>query len=65
MKEGDVDVREKSKKQGRVVEALRKLVGQVGFPMHGLKCLPTRQKVLLSRSLPDRDELVADINVNR
>jgi small subunit ribosomal protein S4 len=45
VKEGDVvALREKSKKQARVVEALQ-LAAQVGFP-HGLKCLLTRQKVL-------------------
>src|SRR5260370_985952 len=43
VKVGDVvAVREKSKKQARIVEALQ-LAGQVGFP-HGWKCLPTRLK---------------------
>ena len=60
VKEGDVvAVREKSKKQARIVEALQ-LAGQVGFPawveVSADKAEGTFKKA------PDRDEFGADIN---
>jgi len=60
VKVGDlISVREKSKKQIRIVEALQ-LAGQVGFPAwietNADKAEGTFKKV------PDRDEFAADVN---
>ena len=60
VKAGDVvSVREKSKKQGRVVEALQ-LAGQVGFPAW-VEVTADKAEGTFKKS-PDRDEFGADIN---
>ena len=60
VKEGDViAVREKSKKQARIVEALQ-LAGQVGFPAW-VEVAADKAEGTFKKS-PDRDEFAADIN---
>ncbi|WP_370680056.1 30S ribosomal protein S4 [Comamonas sp. GB3 AK4-5] len=60
VKEGDViAVREKSKKQARVVEALQ-LASQVGFPAWVEVSLDKAEGTF--KKAPDRDEFGADIN---
>ncbi len=60
VKEGDVvAVREKSKKQARIVEALQ-LAGQVGFPAWVEVSADKAEGVF--KKAPDRDEFGADIN---
>ena len=60
VKEGDVvAVREKSKKQARIVEALQ-LAGQVGFPAW-VEVSADKAEGTFKKS-PDRDEFAADIN---
>ena len=60
VKAGDVvAVREKSKKQGRIAEALE-LAKQVGFPAWVEVTLDKAEGVF--KKIPDRDEFAADIN---
>ncbi|MEG0557863.1 MAG: 30S ribosomal protein S4 [Comamonas sp.] len=60
VKDGDViALREKSKKQARVVEALQ-LAGQVGFPAW-VEVSADKAEGTFKKS-PDRDEFAADIN---
>ncbi|WP_027016120.1 30S ribosomal protein S4 [Comamonas composti] len=60
VKVGDVvAVREKSKKQGRIVEALQ-LAGQVGFPAWVEVAADKAEGTF--KKAPDRDEFGADIN---
>ena len=60
VKDGDViALREKSKKQARVVEALQ-LAGQVGFPAW-VEVTADKAEGTFKKS-PDRDEFAADIN---
>ncbi len=60
VKEGDViAVREKSKKQARIVEALQ-LASQVGFPAW-VEVAADKAEGTFKKS-PDRDEFAADIN---
>ena len=60
VKEGDVvAVREKSKKQARIVEALQ-LAGQVGFPAW-VEVAADKAEGTFKKS-PDRDEFASDIN---
>jgi len=60
VKEGDVvALREKSKKQARVVEALQ-LASQVGFPAWVEVSLDKAEGTF--KKAPDRDEFGADIN---
>jgi len=60
VKAGDmVSVREKSKKQGRVLEAL-KLATQVGLPAWVEVNVDKAEGVF--KKTPDRDEFAADIN---
>src|SRR5256885_1415294 len=60
VKVGDVvAVREKSKKQARIVEALQ-LAGQVGFPAW-VEVSADKAEGTFKKS-PDRDEFGADIN---
>ena len=60
VKEGDVvAVREKSKKQARIVESLQ-LAGQVGFPAW-VEVVADKAEGTFKKA-PDRDEFAADIN---
>jgi small subunit ribosomal protein S4 len=60
VKAGDVlAVREKSKKQNRVVEALQ-LAQQVGFP--SWVDVNTEKAEGVSKSMPDRDQFAVDVN---
>ena len=60
VKAGDVvSVREKSKKQGRVIEALQ-LATQVGMPAWVDVNIDKAEGVF--KKAPDRDEFAADIN---
>ena len=60
MKAGDVlTVREKSKKQNRVVEALE-LAAQVGYPAWVEVSAEKAEGIF--KKTPDRDEFAADIN---
>ena len=57
-----IDIREKAKKQARIQTALE-IAGQVGFP-EWVEVDPQKAMAGLLKSLPDREDILPDINEN-